>query len=280
MFEIPGLIGLLWEDVAIDGTNSESLLRFILKQPQLRELSLNRSLVAASIGFLSELCHCRNLTHLSVACDRRCSLGKAVVAPVVEVAKNAALEVIDVSGQEIDEDGLNQILAATPGLKELRMRSFGPTTADALVSVCERVLAMGSLQFATFPSVDVKPALAKSPAPRRPELIRLIAQLRTRFVEKFGADADVDEDGEQTKFPAAALSRSQAGVAGEVAKPVTTIGQNIETMKCFTSYDAETMGFLAECGGVTGTDPMSKAYEIANAMTAIPQLARIFEQET
>jgi hypothetical protein len=100
-FEIPALIGLPWEDLVIDATNSDVLLRFILKQPQLRELSLSRSLLPASLGFLAELCHYRNLKHLSVACDRRCSLSKAVVAPVVEIARNAALEATDVLGQEI-----------------------------------------------------------------------------------------------------------------------------------------------------------------------------------
>jgi hypothetical protein len=278
--EVPGLAGLIWDGNDIDRSNADAFLQFILRQPHLAELSLAEANTPEAPSLLEGLSPLRRLTLLSVSCDRHESLGKAIVRPLVALVTNNPIEAIDVTGQEIGEDGLLQIIAAAPALRELRFRYFGVSSGDALIAVCEKVLALPNLTFATFPIRDLKPAMTKSNVARRPEIVRQLGQLRQRFLERFGREADSGEEGEEVRFltsgpPSSRQANPRSIPTLEATQ--TVVAQNIETMKFFAEYDEETLATIVECGQVTGVDPMWRAYVAAMNAIEIPALARALQ---
>jgi hypothetical protein len=142
------------------------------------------------------------------------------------------------------------------------------------------VLESPTITFATFPQRDVKPALTKSNVARRPEIARQLSELRQRFLERFGPEADSPDEGEEARFVSGAPqpirpAHARSAPAGE--SPRTVIAQNLETMKFFADYDEETLGLIAECGELPGVDPMWRAYVAAMNAIEIPVLARVLK---
>jgi hypothetical protein len=275
--EVPALGGLTWDGNEIDRSNVGVFRSFILHQPHLSELSLAEALTPDALPLLESLSSLTQLTSLSIACRRHESLGKPLIAPLLTIVRNNPIEAIDVTGQEIGEETLLQIIEAAPGLRELRFRYFAASSGDALIRVCQRILQSPTISFATFPSKDVQPAMLKSNVARRAEIVREVGLLRQRFAERFGKEADSAEDGEETRLLTGAPQtvrppKARALPRGEDRR--TIIAQNLETMKFFADYDQETLGFIGECGELSGVDPMWRAYVEAMNAIEIPNLAR------
>jgi hypothetical protein len=200
--------------------------------------------------------------------------------PLLAILANNSIETLDVTGQELGEEGLFKVFAAAPALREFHFGYFGVSSGDALISVCQKILQSPTITFATFPQREVKPALTKSNVARRPEIARQLGELRQRFLERFGPEADSPDDAEEARFVSGAPhptrpANQRATPAGE--SPRTVIAQNLETMKFFADYDEETLALITECGELSGVDPMWRAYVAAMNAIEIPALAHVLK---
>jgi hypothetical protein len=279
--EVSSLSGLIWDGNTINESNSDPFFQFIQQHGKLCEISLCGALDGGALPFLAKMSGLTQLTSVSLACDRKFSLGKAMADILLALVRNNAIQALDVSGHEIGDDGLLELLRAAPALRELRFHEFGVSGGEGLVAVCEEVLASPSITFAAFPTPDVKPALAKSHIAKRPEIARALSQLRVKFVEKFGKCAALADDGEilarfVTQIPSW-MKGGDGATSRTNALARTTIRQSMPVMKFFTNYDRDTLAYIEECGDVTGTDPMSKVYNAATEALEIARLVQIFE---
>lgn len=278
--EITCLCGLIWDGNEIPESGSKKFVHFLKRQPNLNELSLSNCLSDTALEFLDELSTIDGLCSLSLSCTKKNALGKKLVPIIAKFLRNNNITSLNVSGQMIGDDGIDTILNGAPELNELYFDGYGPENAESMMRTCERILSSESITFALWPISDVKPALGRSPVSKRPELLKSLGALKTRFAETYGKESTGDSEVINRYLTTVAVTRTTTSTPPDTAslesseQVETCIADNDEAMSYFTAYDEEVLSYIAECGGVSGSDPM---YDVFTRVKYATQLSKLSE---
>ena len=278
--EIPSLCGLIWDGNEINETNGKKFAHFLKRQPNLNEISLANCLSENSHEFLEELASITGICSLSLSCTKKNSLGKKLVPIITKILQNNSITTLNVCGQMIGDDGIEAILKGAPELNDFRFDGYGPENTESLIRICESILRTEAITFALWPSSDVKPSLGRSAVSKRPELLKTLGTVKSKFIESYGKEATGDTDPEiinryMTTVPSTRIATTTQPDTPSLdsEEDETCIADNEEAMSYFTAYDEEVQSYLAECAEVTGSDPMYKVFTKVKRATQLAKLS-------
>lgn len=167
---LPYLESLFFNDNPLNSSQTIQFTNFLKRHPKLTNLAINNTIdlhdSSSGFNYFSEYVKTQKLTALSINffCDQRSQnfdfcYGQLMVNLL---SKITSIEYLDITNQQVGQEGLEQILnyVADGQLKELYFNGSHIQSLDFLVSFCESLL-ISKLKFATFPIDDFKSAIEK-----------------------------------------------------------------------------------------------------------------------
>ena len=272
------LVTLVWDGNPID----RSFCDFISKQTRLNKLSISDCVsINDSPMLLPELTHLfeiKTLDSLTIrASKKKYSLGYPLIDTIMPLLKKRALIQLDITGQEVSEEGITIILDNMPMvMKTFKFERNGIVNSDVLINILNSVLKK-RLSFASWPQQDVENTITRTDAITRSELRTRLDVLKKQFDSRFG-DLDTDHSRKDPLEILHAYSSlfkehdpdpSPSRISWRIdSKPVSA-----DKLVLFRVPDDSLSELLKECNSLSGKDPMASMVQLFESETTLEKLA-------
>ena len=271
---MPTLTELVWDKNPITPENVHSFIEFFKNQPKLTSLSISDCIAAAHgqevLGPLCEYFRVCTLTSLTIASTSQATSLGAILTPALEhVLKHYTLKFLDISGQNIGDEGLIKVTELMPlAMEEFRFEGNSISNASAFIQIMHSLLDK-RLKGLTWPEKDIKPSLVKVPVAQRGEIIMQIELIRKQYYQQYGK-AGADESADVAlatimKYTTVANPAANNQGSSETVAKISAFESEETTqddqMDVFRIQNDQTRKFLAECACSDKNDPMKAMYE-------------------
>lgn len=279
---IPHLTALVWDRNPMEFPTFQSFCGFLTHQPNLTEISISECIVKCDEMFTAVLATVVTNKPIEVARMAGNGMGIAILPVVDQLIRNGHLRVLDISGNQCGDRIMDLVVSALPPtIKEFYFAGYSPSDANSIFRVCEGLITHTSLVHASWPAEDIKPTLKKLTPSARPAVLKVLKQLRLKFVDRFGYSNDMavaDTNEMMSKFatmvntaPDFMLKVKRSEKEEKDKGSDSTKSSNLDTK--FIEYDGGLEGMIKECGCQTDVDPLLTILRNIDAQTNITSLA-------
>ena len=180
---------LSFDDDKIKTNDLSSFVANIAKFPNLKELSLNRSLSENDLHISDVLITLvrSGIKSLSISGARGRELKNNLIPLMAFLKDNNSLESIDLSNNEIGDAGYNaaiELLQSSPSLASFRFDGNTPQSIDLFCNFVNECSSSNSLINMPFPANDVEYLLINTPESSRKSLFYRLSDLRLKLQMK------------------------------------------------------------------------------------------------
>lgn len=182
---LPNVTKFSWNKNPMKATSTQKFVRFLLNQPSIIKLELSNSMLIEDIDesmkfFLAYIKGCQ-LNTLIMKGEHPNVYGEHLYPILNELSQKTSLKSIDLSGQEIQEKGIEYIYKIIEnGLEGLRFDGSGIKSFNSFVKFCNTLIS-SDLIFANWPEHDEKIVSQKLSPNQKNEL----QNLKKKFLEHF-----------------------------------------------------------------------------------------------
>ena len=192
-FKLPDVRVFSWigNEVPIEMTGL--FLQFLRNQPKLRDLSISH-VVNASADVISSLVGCfqaLKLVRLVMRGRGATTFGPQFTEILKVFVEVGTLQSLDIIGQKIGDEGfevLSRLLEI--GLVELSFDGTCVSKLATLINLLQRMVESKTVEFATWPAIDVKTLMSKVNASFKLKTTQEVEELKAKFSDKFHLKED------------------------------------------------------------------------------------------
>ncbi|KAH0788334.1 hypothetical protein GPJ56_007808 [Histomonas meleagridis] len=184
------LMNLSWKKNKMNSTSAKKFFNFLSNHPDLFQLDISNTFIMDDIDtsmkyFLEYIKKCK-LNTLIIRGEQPTVYGEHLY-PILEELTNGgfSLKVLDVTGQEIKEKGLDylsQIVAN--GLEDISFDGSAVKSVDAFIHFCQGIICSELIK-AHWPERDEKHLLSVASVNQSIQIKKLIKPIKKEFIEHF-----------------------------------------------------------------------------------------------
>ena len=214
-------------------------------------------------------------------------MGIGILPVVDQLVRNGILRILDISDNKVGDRIMDLVVGALPTtLKEFYFAGYEPSDVNSIFRVCEALLTYRTLVHASWPASDIKPALKNLTPGARPDVFKVVQQLRQKFIDRFGYSNDMsiaDTNEMMSKFTtmvntAPLVMPKMKHHKQEPNDKKSHHAHNSNPTTKFIEYDSTLTKMIQECGCVVSDDPLLTILREIDSETDIPVLASCLVQ--
>ena len=244
-------------EVPLDLTHC--FVQFLRNQPQLRDISISHVINSNSTNIISSLASCfqaMKLERLAMRGRGNTTFGPQFTDILKVFLVDGTLQSLDIIGQKIGDEGfavLTQLLD-----KELVELSFDGTCVSKLTILNDLLKLMidsKTIEFATWPEIDVKTLLSKVNPMLKAKANHDIETLRANFSERFHLKSQTKpmmKSRSSTKMREVRFLRGSSTLPVHMAYNADSIAEQKELSpyEILSAKDSDVSRLLVECLGI------------------------------
>ena len=293
---LPKLAIFSWSANKMNEQQMKNFIEFLKQQPQLTDLGVSGSILYENaenqIPYLIDLLQNKPIKCLDIRAvymnnqtesgtktqytpgehTNPTVLGEKMLPLLKFLVEMPSIKMLDVSGQEIGDEGLNIIqMFSTKEMDDIRFDGSFPSSPEIFSDTITKIIQSSTLS-SEWPENDLKFVIGKVSPPNRPQYIRQLTKLREKFFNRFIQDECLSQNNSNQPLNRTRhngiLSRriSHAEPSNDLQIPLTVVN-------LLTYREEFIQNAFLECFGedidISKTDPVLQAFEQMNEESSI-----------